>query len=79
MGGEYSCPPCGFEADREANATWNVFSRDLQESGVIYSEATSAETAVLADTRSVSAKFVVEAESPAFTERDPRGRASRTG
>jgi putative transposase len=26
---EHSCPACGFEADRDANAAWNVLSRGL--------------------------------------------------
>jgi putative transposase len=31
---EHSCPSCGFEADRDANASYNVLSRGLQELGL---------------------------------------------
>jgi len=80
---EHSCPACGFEADRDANAAWNILSRGLKDVGVGYSERTSSEsqsdsdvrtrallsstpveTALPTDTDSVSAKRVVEAESP---------------
>jgi putative transposase len=37
---EHSCPACGFEADRDANAAWNILSRGLSELGVGYSEST---------------------------------------
>jgi transposase len=35
---EHSCPACGFEADRDANAAWNILSRGLTELGVGHSE-----------------------------------------
>jgi putative transposase len=41
---EHSCPACGFEVDRDANAAWNVLSRGLTELGVVHSEATSSES-----------------------------------
>ncbi|MFU8870085.1 zinc ribbon domain-containing protein, partial [Natronococcus sp.] len=41
---EHSCPACGFEADRDANAAWNILSRALQDVGVGYSESTSSES-----------------------------------
>lgn len=40
---EHSCPSCGFEADRDANAAWNVLSRGLEAVGVGHSESTSSE------------------------------------
>jgi putative transposase len=40
---EHSCPACGFELDRDWNASLNVFSRGLKKLGVVHSEATSPE------------------------------------
>jgi putative transposase len=40
---EHSCPACGFEADRDANAAWNILSRALAKVGVGHSESTSSE------------------------------------
>ena len=65
---EHSCPACGFEADRDANAAWNILSRGLEDVGVGYSEPTPVETALPVDTP-VSAKRVVEAGSPTLKER----------
>jgi putative transposase len=65
---EHSCPSCGFEADRDANAAWNILSRGLQQLGVGHSEGTPVETALPVDT-SVSAKRVVETGSPTLKER----------
>ncbi len=65
---EHSCPACGFEADRDANAAWNILSRGLEDVGVGHSEGTPVETALPVDT-SVSAKRVVEAGSPTLKER----------
>ncbi|TKX55184.1 hypothetical protein EXE42_04295 [Halorubrum sp. SP3] len=66
---EHSCPACGFEADRDANAAWNILSRGLEDVGVGYSESTPVETALPTDTGSVSVKRVVETGSPTLKER----------
>ena len=66
---EHSCPSCVFEADRDANAAWNIPSRGLQDVGVGRSESTPVETALPTDTDSVSAKRVVETGSPPLKER----------
>ena len=66
---EHSCPACGFEADRDANAAWNILSRGLSKLGVGHSESTPVETALPTDTDSVSAKRVVEAGSPTLKKR----------
>ena len=71
----HSCPACGFEADRDANAAWNILSRGRSELGVGHSEGTPVETALPTDTTSVSAKRVVEAGSPYLKE--PPKAASR--
>ena len=65
---EHPCPPCGFEADRDANASWTILSCGLEEVGVRHSESPPVETALPADTP-VSAKRVVETGSPTLTER----------
>jgi putative transposase len=65
---EHSCPSCEFEADRDANAAWNIRSRGLEEVGVGHSESTPVETALPADTP-VSTKRVVETGSPTLKER----------
>ncbi len=66
---EHSCPSCGFEADRNANASWNILSRGIEEVGTGCPESTPVETALPTDTDSVSAKRVVEAGSPTPKER----------
>ena len=60
---EHSCPACGFEMDRDANAAINILSRGLSQLGVGHSEETPVETALPVD-RPVSAKRVVETGSP---------------
>ena len=64
---EHSCPSCGFEADRDANAAWNILARGLKKVGVVHSGSMPVETALPVDT-SVSAKRVLEAGSPVLSE-----------
>ena len=66
---EHSCPSCGFEADRDANAAWNILSRGLKKVGVVHSKSTPVETALPTGTAVVPAKRVVEAGSPALKAR----------
>jgi putative transposase len=61
---EHSCPSCGFECDRDANAAMNVLQRGFQELGLGWPEETPVETALPTDIHSVSAKRVVETGSP---------------
>jgi len=74
---EHSCPACGFEADRDANAAWNILSRGLSKLGVVHSEGTPVKTALPTGTAVVPAKRVVEAGSPCLKE--PPTAASRQG
>ena len=63
--------PVGFEADRDANAAWNILSRGLSELGVGHFEGTPVETAFPTLTphqEAVSAKRVVEPGSPCLEE-----------
>jgi putative transposase len=68
---KHSCPACGFEADRDENAAWNVLQRGFDKLGMGYAESTPSETAVPTDTsfQQVSANRVVEQGSPALNER----------
>ena len=60
---EHSCPSCGFECDRDANAAMNVLQRGFSEVGLEWPEDTPVETALPTDTHSVSAKRVIETGS----------------
>ena len=53
---EHSCPSCGFECDRDANASLNVLQRGFFELGLGWPESTPVETALPTDTYSLSAK-----------------------
>ena len=74
---EHSCPACGFEADRDANAAGNILSRGLSKLEVGHSEDTPVETALPVGTAVVPAKRVVETGSPCLKE--PPKAASRQG
>ena len=74
---EHSCPACGFEADRDANAAWNILSRGIKKRlGAGRSESTPVETA-LPVSSVVDAKRVVETGSP--TSSVSRQASSRVG
>jgi putative transposase len=63
---EHSCPSCGFETDRDANAAMNVLKRGFAELGLGWPESTPVETVTATDTtqfESVSASHVVETGS----------------
>ncbi|RLM32822.1 RNA-guided endonuclease TnpB family protein [Haloarcula sp. Atlit-120R] len=60
---EHSCPACGFQCDRDANASLNILQRGFTELGLGWPESTPVETALPTDTHSVSAKRVVETGS----------------
>jgi putative transposase len=60
---EHSCPACGFECGRDANASLNVLQRGFSELGLGWPEDTPVETALPTDITTMSAKRVVETGS----------------
>jgi putative transposase len=74
---EHSCPACGFEADRDANAAGNILSRGFDDVGVVHPERTPSETATATETdvSTVPARRVIEQGSPALNERASASRA----
>jgi len=63
---KHSCPSCGFETDRDANAAMNVLQRGFSELGLGWPESTPVETVAATDTadfQRVSASHVVETGS----------------
>jgi len=63
---EHSCPSCGFETGRDANAAMNVLQRGFSELGLGWPEDTPVETVTATDTtrfESVSASHVIETGS----------------
>ncbi len=80
---EHSCPACGFEMDRDANAALNILSRGFEKLGLGQSEDTTpVETALPMFTSSsatdvVDVNRVIETGSPCLKE--PPKAASRQG
>ncbi|MGA9401776.1 RNA-guided endonuclease InsQ/TnpB family protein [Haladaptatus sp.] len=72
---EHSCPSCGFEADRDLNAAYNIRSRGLSEVGVVHPDSMPAETALPVGTDSVPAQRVIETGSPVLSEAERPSRA----
>jgi len=72
---EHSCPVCGFEADRNANAAYNVLARGLEDVGVVHPEGTPVETALPTSIHSVDAKRVIDPGSPALNGASAQARA----
>ena len=68
---EHSCPSCGFECNRDANAAMNVLQRGFAELGLGWPESPPVETALPTDTTRVSTKRVVETGSPTLNEATP--------
>jgi putative transposase len=66
---EHSCPSCGYEDDRDANAAKNILQRAFSELGMGQAESTPPETATATDTRVVSASRVIERGSPTLNAR----------
>ncbi|MFP8954607.1 RNA-guided endonuclease InsQ/TnpB family protein (plasmid) [Natrialbaceae archaeon A-arb3/5] len=63
---EHSCPSCGFETDRDANAAMNVLKRGFADLGLGWPKSTPVETVTATDAdnfREVSASHVIETGS----------------
>jgi putative transposase len=73
---EHSCPACGFTADRDENAAWNVLQRGVEKAdiGMGNAESTPAETVVPTAIafQPVAANHVAETGSPVL-KRKPSG------
>ena len=79
---EHSSPACGFEADRDANAAWNILSRGIKKRlGAGRSESTSPERSAfwLANESRSDSLTPVETALPAGTHSVPAKRVIETG
>jgi putative transposase len=79
---EHSCPACGFETDRDANAAINVLQRGFSELGLGWPEDTPVETVTATDTthfESVSASHVMETGSLGVVRKTHSGHAFCVG
>lgn len=78
---DHSCPACGFEADRDENAAWNVLQRGIekhnQRIGAGSPESTPVETVVptVAAVQPVAANHVAETGSPTLNEASAKAQA----
>ena len=74
---EHSCPACGFIADRDENAAWNVLQRGVEKAdiGMGNAESTPVETVVPTATafQPVATNHVAETGSPTL-KREPSGK-----
>ena len=74
---EHSCPACGFIADRDENAVWNVLQRGVEKAdiGMGNAESTPVETVVPTATafQPVATNHVAETGSPTL-KREPSGK-----
>jgi len=78
---EHSCPSCGFTADRDWNAAWNILSRGIKQLGAGRSESTSSESPRDSDvrTRAELSSTPVETALPTGTTSVPAKRVVESG
>ncbi|AGB38581.1 RNA-guided endonuclease InsQ/TnpB family protein [Natronococcus occultus] len=78
---EHSCPSCGFTADRDWNAAWNILSRGIKQLGAGRSESTSSESQGDSDvrTRAPLSSTPVETALPRGTHSVPAKRVIEAG
>ena len=78
---EHSCPACGFTADRDWNASWNILRRGIMLLGAGRSESTSSESPRDSDVRTRASLSLtpVETALPTGTTAVPAKRVLETG